>query len=268
VRERTPVGDAAVRLLVTARRWARGNGPARRVGVPLVALAERVRTRGLTGEERWRQRLPAELAFWRDWMADPGSADDRRLDPQAGVWDPLLLRCLALADADPVEILDVGAGPFTVVGCRHPGKVLAVTAVDPLGAEYARLIAASGLVAPVPTGTCAGEQLRTHFGDRRFDVVHARNALDHSFDPGLCIREMVAVTRIGGHVALKHHVREAESQHYHGLHQHNFDVRDGALVIGGRHAEATIDEICPGALAHEHVSVAGGWVEYLGRRIA
>jgi SAM-dependent methyltransferase len=200
-------------------------------------------------------------------MAAPDSAADRRLDPDAEVCDPLLRRGLALVAGARVEILDVGAGPFTVVGLRFPGKELAVTAVDPLGDEYARLIAAAGLRAPVPTATCAGEALEAHFGGRRFDLVHARNALDHSFDPGRCIRQMVAVARVGGLVALKHHLREAESQHYHGLHQHNFDVRDGLLVVGGRDGSRTIDEICPGALAHERVTVSGGWVEYLGRRI-
>jgi SAM-dependent methyltransferase len=257
-----------VGLSTAARRWARGNGAARAVAVPLIAVVERARTRGLAGEELWRRRLPAELAYWRDWMAAPHAAADRRLDPTAEVWDQLLRRCLALAADGPVEILDVGAGPFTVVGFRYPGKELAVTAVDPLGREYARLIAMSRLTAPVATATCAGEALLEHFGERRFDVVHARNALDHSFDPARCIREMVAVTRVGGFVALKHHVREAESQHYHGLHQHNFDVRDGVLVVGGRDRSQTIDEICPGALAHEHVAAAGGWVEYLGRRLA
>jgi hypothetical protein len=257
-----------VGLIDSARRWARGHDSVRRLAVPAVGVVDRVRGHGLEGEALWRQRLPAELAYWRDWMADPESADDRRLDPEAEVWDSLVRRCLDLVEPATVALLDVGAGPFTVVGCRYPGKELQITAVDPLADDYARLIAASGLHAPVATTACAGEALVDRFGVQRFDVVHARNCLDHSFDPALCIQQMTAVARIGGYIALKHHVREAESQHYHGLHQHNFDVAAGTLVVWGRDRRVTIDEMCPGQLEPEHVVVDNGWVEYLGRRIA
>lgn len=50
---------------------------------------------------------------------------------------------------------------------------------------------------------CA-EELHLCFPAGHFDVVHIRNALDHSFDPVLGIERMLHAVRPGGWVLLRH----------------------------------------------------------------
>jgi SAM-dependent methyltransferase len=75
------------------------------------------------------------------------------------------------------------------------------------------------------------EELLLFFPTERFDLVHCRNALDHAADPLLGIRQMLAVTRLGGAVALDHFPNEGEREGYSGFHQWNLDLRDGRFVL-------------------------------------
>ncbi|MCB0084948.1 MAG: hypothetical protein KDE47_28605 [Caldilineaceae bacterium] len=52
-------------------------------------------------------------------------------------------------------------------------------------------------------------------------MVHARNCIDHSYDPALAIEQMVAVAKPGGVVYMHHAVNEATMQAYTGFHQWN-----------------------------------------------
>jgi len=186
----------------------------------------------------YRSGLHAELRWWRGFIETRGGAwpEDlmHRLDPDAPLLEPLIAdRLERFAGRASVRVLDVGAGPVSVVGKLHDGIRLDVTAVDPLGDEYRRLLEQAGIDPPVRTETCPGEDVGTRFGAGAFDVVYSRNAVDHSADPLAVVRAMVHTVAPGGFVALRHYQREAEANGYVGLHNWNFDVDDGALVIWG-----------------------------------
>jgi SAM-dependent methyltransferase len=182
-----------------------------------------------------RGALRAEVAYWDEWLATKGGkwAEEYafRFDPSAEVSDPALRGVLAEISGADVSILDVRAGPASMVRCRFPGKRLRVVAVDPLADRYARLLAGAKVVPPVVTERLGGEHLVEHFGRNRFGVAYARNALDHAVDPAVIIEQMLAVVRVGGYVVLRHVRNEAERQAYGQLHQWNFEERDGELVI-------------------------------------
>lgn len=182
--------------------------------------------------------LEMEKRFWRRYVQTRGSGWgltlDDRLDPEAPLTERLILDRL---DGLPRElsILDVGAGPLTVLGKRIEGRTVHMTATDPLGDTYRELLAREGVVAPpVATLTCAGEDLLERFGPARFDVAYARNALDHARDPLTIIRNMIALTKPGGLVALRHNRREGERRQYTLLHAWNFDVTDEGPVLFDR----------------------------------
>lgn len=185
----------------------------------------------------WRARAASERDFWADWLTGaPGTeqwAGDReeRLDPETEIRDPVVRAELARIVAEEVTILDVGAGPLTWLGYRYPGKRLTIVPVDPLADEYERLLREAGLEPPVRTIRVAGEALVGHFGPGRFDLAYATNALDHSADPFAIVAQMVAVVRPGGVVVLRHKRNEGEQARYGGLHQWNFDVADGRLLL-------------------------------------
>lgn len=199
------------------------------------ALLRRLRRKVSKQETVWERGLPTEVGFWAEYIATRGlqwpAEFERRFDPAEPLRESLVLGVLTSIDSETVRILDVGAGPTTSLGKTHPAKHLEITAVDPLGDEYARLLADAEIDPPVRTQQVAGEELSSSFQPASFDIAYARNALDHSIDPARIIREMLAVVRPGGFVLLRHYEHEAETMDYEELHQWNFGLEDGRLVV-------------------------------------
>jgi len=185
----------------------------------------------------WQRRKKNEVEFWAGWLTSaPGTeqwADDRaeRLNPETTIRDPVVCADLDRHKAEEVSILDVGAGPLTWLGYRYAGKKITIVPVDPLAAEYDRLLLEAGLEPPVRTIGIAGEDLLEHFSPRSFDIAYATNALDHSADPLRIISNMVAVVRPGGVVILRHKRNEGASARYSGLHAWNFDAAEDRFVL-------------------------------------
>ena len=181
--------------------------------------------------QRW------EPLYWRGFLRTRGMEwpwdYEARLDPGAELTEFLILERLADLP-DPVSVLDAGAGPLTVLGKVVSGRRLEITATDALGEAYGKLLAREGVRAPVPTLACAGEDLLDRFGPDRFDVAYSRNALDHAADVSRIIENMIAVTRPGGFVLLKHLHREGERRDYTMLHSWNFDLDGDAPVVFDR----------------------------------
>jgi SAM-dependent methyltransferase len=210
-------------------------------------LPRRALTRVRIGRRLWwRGRKRSEVDFWAGWLAGaPGSeqwADDReaRLNPETEIRDPVVRAELDRNPAEEVGILDVGAGPLTWLGYRYPGKRLTIVPVDPLAAEYDRLLRDAGLEAPVRTIPIAGEDLLEHFRPASFDIAYATNALDHSADPLTIISNMVALVRPGGAVILRHKRNEGASARYSGLHQWNFDAAGDHLLLWSEATEVDV----------------------------
>lgn len=104
--------------------------------------------------EKWNDGLHGELQFWQDWFATKGShwPDDyaARLDPDTQLWPDL---CDLLPEGN-ARILDVGAGPMTILGKKCPGREVSITAVDALTPAYDVLIREAGVNPPVRTLHC------------------------------------------------------------------------------------------------------------------
>jgi SAM-dependent methyltransferase len=215
----------------------------------------------------WRGRKRNEVDFWARWLTGaPGTekwAGDReeRLNPETEIRDPVVRAELGANHADEIVILDVGAGPLTWLGYRYPGKRLTIVPVDPLAAEYDRLLRDAGLEPPVRTIRVAGEDLLDHFRPASFDIAYATNALDHSADPLTIIANMVSLVRAGGVVILRHKRNEGQSARYSGLHQWNFDAVDGRLLLWNEAAKVDVGPALAGraetsAWLDEHEVVA------------
>ncbi len=208
---------------------------AKRLGLKRPYRALRAEVVSRRGPERvWNDELPSELEFWaRELPHRVATWPDyiRRADPRAPVRDPLMKVLIAGVPRETVSIIDVGAGPLTSLGKTYPGKALKITATDPLGREYARLMEEAGIEPPVRPIACRGEDLLERFAPSSFDIAFARNALDHSVDPRRVIANMVRLVRGDGFVLLKHRRNEGQAHAYRGLHQWNFDIEDGQLVI-------------------------------------
>ncbi len=183
---------------------------------------------------RWAAGIPEERRFWAGWIASRGGQWPEdfawRMNPTAPLW-PFPTQLATALGQPALRLLDVGAGPVTSLGGVLPDVALQVTAVDPLAPLYAGLLAAHGVTPPIPTRFATMEELSLFFPAGHFDLVHCRNALDHAADPLLGIRQMLAVTRVGGVVALDHFPNEGEREGYQGFHQWNLDLREGRFVL-------------------------------------
>jgi SAM-dependent methyltransferase len=205
--------------------------------------------------QTWERELGSELTFWKEYI-DSGGLEwpeeyAERLDPSAPLREHLIADRLPDISSATVSILDVGAGPITTLGKTHPDKTLAITAVDPLAADYDRLLEQGALTPPVRTLPCRGEDLLDNFYPESFDVAYARNSLDHGDDPLLIIRNMVRLVRPGGLVALRHYRTEGETELYSGLHQWNFEIQDGDLLVWSHWARHNVTRTLRGEVELE-----------------
>lgn len=183
-----------------------------------------------------RRLLRSEIDYWKTWfetgaMGHPEYLAER-LDPRQPLHE-WVTAFVSRVDADPVEILDVGSGPMSRLGKMHPEKAVNVTAVDLLADAFNVLIDRHGLKPPLRSRPCDAQKLTSHFGNRKFDIVHAENSMDHAEDALAAVRQMFAVTKPGGFTLLAHDENEGLTQHYSGLHQWDFTCEGGHFVIAG-----------------------------------
>ena len=217
---------------------------------------------------RWKLALPCEEKFWERWLAEQGGeygdSFRDRLNPLLGLQEHV--RGLIRADEGAlVRILDVGAGPLTVLGKVWRGRRVEITAVDPLANDYSRLLKKHDVVGPVKTVYCEGERVAERFDENRFDLVYSRNALDHAHNPVAAIAAMVRVCKPGCVTLLEHLVNEGETEKYYGLHQWNFNVEGGRFVIWNKIRKSDVAEEL-GAAGVVEASVNGKWLTVVIRK--
>ena len=209
---------------------------------PVAKLAYRLRRRGRTSEEVWTKSIDHEINFW----ADPDRRENLvwRNDPtQLGELDRPFWDIAAAHPSAELQILDVGAGPITPLAKNLPGKTVTVTAIDALADQYDVILRQIGIEPRVRTEPGHGEALLERFSPRSFDITYAGNALDHTYDPVLVIRNMLELVRDEGSVVLRHYRNEGQKALYRGLHQWNFDLRGGDLVIWNGAGEQNVSRL-------------------------
>ncbi|MEW6126846.1 MAG: glycosyltransferase [Acidobacteriota bacterium] len=212
---------------------------------------------------QWKNNQLREVDFWRQYVNTGGlqwQSDFKfRTDPQAVLQEAVIIDYLRETDHESIAILDVGAGPLTTLGKIYPGKILHITAVDPLAQVYRQILKDAGIAPPVETVAGEAETILAQFDAKSFDIAFARNALDSSYDPILAIQNMFAVVKENGCVLLKHKINQAEQFDYRGSQQWNFSIKQGRFVIWDRTAEYDIAELL-GDRADLDAYEEGEWV--------
>lgn len=177
----------------------------------------------------WVKGIGPEIGFWSTWMRTRGLKwpDDFARRTQA---QPVFSLEPYLDGARPVRALDVGSGPFSPVGIASSWGIIDLQACDPLAGFYSRLYEQHNIVPYVRTQFAFAEALTDRFERGSFDLVHMSNALDHSILPAAGLLSMLAVTKPGGIVLLRHSENEAEHEKYSGFHQWNITEQDGRMI--------------------------------------
>lgn len=184
----------------------------------------------MTAKETWRENLPAEAAFWEDWVANNEKGQIRFA---ADFPFPDNARQALGEGLKEISALDLGSGPASTVGSYWPGHEVRLTYVDPLADEYNALLRRHGLDRFATIVKGSGETLREDVKPG-FDYVHSGNALDHAHDPVLCIQNMIDVAKPGGIIQFLVFQNEGRFENYAGLHQWDFDLVGGNVVVSRR----------------------------------
>ena len=182
-----------------------------------------------------------EVAFWDRHLSLVGVPYNCKERQIAGRHFKYYQELKERFSAAEINILDVGAGPFTVIE-SHLGDVrLNITAVDPLAPYYDELIRKYALVPPVRTIFGEAEKLTALFAPNSFAWVNAQNSIDHAESPFEAIREMIALVKPGGIMTMLHESDEAINTGYSGFHQWNFFQENGVFYICGRERSAAVN---------------------------
>lgn len=209
----------------------------------------------------WTDNLYTEVAYWDHVISGQYKITERVeafKQRAAGLYPfpPHLLRYLK--PDRTTRILDVGAGPHTVIGLQDVPCPIEIVAIDPLAHEYDALFEKYKVTPAVRTVFGEAEKIG-EYGLGKFDLTYSRNALDHSYDPITAIDAMVAATRDDGAVLFEGSVNEGEKNKYHGLHQWNFLPEGEDLVVWNSTARISLAEHLGSKAKVSAQAIQGTW---------
>ena len=139
-------------------------------------------------------------------------------------------------DEKPVNTLDIGCGPISVLRWGVLQGLLKVTGVDPLLDMYRIVLERHGL-AGLPAIACHrelnihAEELTSALPLETFDIIYTRNAIDHVEDPIVVIGQAGACLRSGGILVLDFHTREGSRQGWEQLHQFDLYIDEKEQLV-------------------------------------
>ena len=198
----------------------------------------------LTGESMLRcEGIIDEYRFWEGRLSgadgQKGFSDktDIRLKPDSEITEPhasILEELSRHVSIQDIAILDVGAGPLTVIHKIYKGVRLNITAIDVLAEYYDNLLQKYGIDPPVRTQLCNGEAIAQRFPEKSFHWINAQNTIDHMKSPVECIKGMLPLLKPGGIISLFHCINEGCEANYTGFHQWDLFVEDDDFCIAGK----------------------------------
>ncbi len=191
----------------------------------------------ISAKIRWEWGTKSELRYWDRWLEAKGFDLPGENDFQQRILQKLELQSEILdllPNNSNIEILDVGSGPLTTLGKVSKEKKINITAIDPLADEYNKLLSYHNIIPLVKTQKIDVMDLSENFSKNAFDFIHAKNCIDHTYDPEKAILEMLKVLKKNCYLLLVHKPNEAINQNWKGLHRWNFSEEDGNFIISSK----------------------------------
>lgn len=130
------------------------------------------------------------------------------------------------------RVLDVGSGVVSILnGLPHK-----ITALDPLGDEYAKIFDYDKYEICQPLPYTAEEQPFKNC----FKVVHMSNAIDHSVDPVIAYESLMEAVRPDGFLIIQGFFNEGTHEGWKGMHQWNIYVEGKCLMLESKKGDKWI----------------------------
>jgi ubiquinone/menaquinone biosynthesis C-methylase UbiE len=191
----------------------------------------------INSKKRWKANVGSEIRFWNNCFKTNGliwpDEFKLRFDPSLELQKEIIP---LLPNSDIIYILDVGAGPLTFLGKKYKNKKLIITAIDPLADAYDKILQKYSVRPLIRTIKLNAEDLTKKFNENSFDLVVARNSIDHSFSPIKALNEMFKVVKKDRYIFMIHKPNEAINEKWAGLHQWNFSENKGDFMISSKNS--------------------------------
>jgi hypothetical protein len=192
-------------------------------------------------DEMLSNRIKEEVYFWDMFLKEttvPNHPSREYLLKQFNKeieGSPYITNLIDTLQTSKCKILDVGSGPIPVLYKKYKTNTQ-IVCVDLLAKEYYKLYKKYRIYPPIIPLECDCEHLSDVFPEDYFDIVYAKNSIDHTQNPLKCIEEMVRVSN--SYVMLDSYVNTGTSQRFNGLHQWDFYVNDNSFFI--KHKDGSI----------------------------
>ncbi len=139
-----------------------------------------------------------------------------------------------IGDKKEVRIAELGSGPVNTIGNEWPGVAVTVIASDILWPEYQKFWKEKSPIVSIEYQ----DMEKLTYQDESFDIVHCRNALDHTPNFFKALEEMKRVCKVGGWIYLAH--APGQKTRYGGMHSVDFEtiklpgftseIKDGLII--------------------------------------
>jgi SAM-dependent methyltransferase len=134
-----------------------------------------------------------------------------------------------------IKLLDVGCGPFPKSGIYHKDYEIQRVLVDTLATSFHSLLNENDICTNgqnIIIGNA--EEIQSEIFECLFDIIYAKNTLDHSYNPIKAISNLSELLSGHGVIILEHYIKEGEYTEYFGLHQWNFYIENNNFMISSR----------------------------------
>lgn len=191
----------------------------------------------------WSKNFETEILYWHKVIRKMSKQSfvDREMDSN------MFLHMFV--KSHDVSILDVGAGPLTAVGELFKGyPIKEVFCADTLANIYNKVMDEHKVEfrhRGVKLNLSDDDEVDVVLDGKYFDIAHALNSIDHSYDPINSIRNMLRHLKDKGVAVIEVALGSGCGEEYCGLHQWSFDVdsHHGIMISDGSGEVAYLNNI-------------------------
>lgn len=199
-----------------------------------------------------------ELEFWR-WFVTTDRFLNGWVQPVVtNELQPLVIE--AIRSIPGAKVLDAGSGVVSILHGLVPDHKL--TATDPLSPEFQKFFdyAGHGIHPPLPIAAEDIDFLE------KFQIVHIRNAIDHTNDPAAAYAALWRAVAPGGLLIVHGFANEATFENRAGFHQWNMDLIEGDLCITGPLCEPALVATDAETVARFILETGREWITWIKRK--
>ncbi len=128
-----------------------------------------------------------------------------------------------------LKVLDIGCAITPDIGIISDKFDIDLTPLDPLGLIYNHILDFYKIDYRTPILTGLAEQLNNYFNGQKFDLIHARNSLDHCINVPEAFENMLKLVSNRGIILLQHFENEGLNQNYEDFHLWNITTENKAI---------------------------------------